>query len=352
MSKNVTVIGNGPLSLSIAARAAARGAAVTYIDLQKKMQTGYQVPVEVTGIEEYVVNFKEVTQSFDPVSDAEIIMVTVTGSAHDVVFEDVVPKVKSEQIVAFFPACFGAINFLAKLHQSGKDATVCEAVSFPCVCAGKSPQSIHVQNIKSSLRMAVYPTAKTDAVISMLNQYFDIFEPAKNFLETSMDNMNMTLHPLPVLLNVAWVEKNADSFRHYVDGISPAVGRLMERVDEERMAIGDAFGLQLTSAYDQLVQYYGERNLPSLWEYASSLNGPYTEVKGFGLYSRYVEEDIPYLLVAAAELGKSCGVATPMMDMCVQLASALMKTDYIQKGYSLKRMGFEGLSKEEILRLV
>ena len=126
----------------------------------------------------------------------------------------------------------------------------------------------------------------------------------------------------------------------------------MERVDEERMAIGDAFGLQLTSAYDQLVQYYGERNLPSLWEYASSLNGPYTQVKGFGLNSRYVEEDIPYLLVAAAELGKSCGVTTPTMDLCVQLASALMKTDYIQKGYSLKRMGFEGLSKEEILRLV
>ena len=101
-----------------------------------------------------------------------------------------------------------------------------------------------------------------------------------------------------------------------------------------------------------MVTYYGERGLKTLGEYASSEKGPYTSVKGYGLNSRYVVEDVPYLLVAAASLEKSCGIPTPIMDVCINLASAIMQTDYVKYGYSLENMGLKGFTKEEIYQRV
>lgn len=342
MDKRISVIGNGVLSLSVAAQMAVRGGQVTYIDLSGKLPEGDCVPLKVSGVMEYRTQLDQVCHSFDSVNDAEIVAVTVTGSSHEEVFDHLVPRIRDGQMVVFFPACFGALRLLKRLRGLEKRITLCEAVSFPCVCEGREPFGLYVQGVKNSLRMAVHPTEDTQQAIALLNRYFDLFQPAQNLYETSLDNMNMTLHPLPVLLNAARAEREPENFRHYIDGISPAVGQLMEALDKERMAIGRALGLKLTSARDQLVEYYGERGLDTMWEYASSPRGPYPEVKGFGLRSRYVEEDVPYLLVPAAGLAERCGVPTPVMDLCIRLASMLMGTDYEKTGCSIEKPESDG----------
>lgn len=350
--KKVTVIGNGALSLSVAARMSNRGAAVTFVDVAGKDTTCAPAMIHVTGLEAYDAEFTEITHEYSSVAESELVVITATGSYHAKIFEKIVPMMHSGQTVLFFPACFGAINFLAAVRERNVDITVCEAVSFVCVCEMQGKDTLCIQNLKNSMRLAVKPADRTADTIDELNTYFDVFTPARNFLETSLDNMNMTLHPLPLLLNVSAAERNTDTFRHYIDGISPTVGRLTEQLDCERMQIGEAFGLNLTCAYDQLVQYYGERNLPTLTEYTSSELGPYTAVKGYGLESRYICEDVPYLLVAAAALGKSCGVKTPVMDLCITLASMISQKDYAKEGYSLERMGLNGLSCDEIIKSI
>lgn len=336
MNKRISVIGNGVLSLSIAAQMAMRGGRVTYIDLTGRLMQGNGVPLQVSGAVTYTTHLEQVSHIFDSVAEAEIVAVTVTGSAHAQVFDHLLPRVRDGQIAVFFPACFGALRFLERLQETGKRLTICEAVSFPWVCTGKGPFGLYVQGVKSSLRMAVHPAEDTQRAIDLMNRYFDLFLPAQNLYETSLDNINMTLHPLPVLLNVARAEGEPENFRHYVDGISPAVGRLMELLDQERMAIGQALGLKLTSAHDQLVTYYGERGLDTMWEYASSIRGPYPEVKGFGLHSRYVEEDVPYLLVPAVGLAGRYNVSTPVMDLCIRLASMLMGRDFRKTGDTIE----------------
>lgn len=220
------------------------------------------------------------------------------------------------------------------------------------MCDLRCDGTLYIHSIKKELRMAVCPVHRTDSVIGMLNGYFDVFAPARNFLETSLDNMNMTLHPLPVLMNMYSVERALDAFRHFIDGVTPAVGRLLEKMDRERIAIGDAYGLRLTPAIDQLKAYYGECGRNTIADYVSALDGPYPNVKGFGLNSRYITEDVPYLVVAGLSLGKAAGVSAPVMELCVQLASAVMNVDYLASGYSLARLGLEGLDCEGILAKV
>ena len=331
----VTVIGNGVLSLSVAAQVAQKGDETVYVDLSSKYESEIDnFEVNVVGAEEYSALIKKVTKKFDSVKYADVVMITVTASKHQVVLENILPFLHNGQTVVFFPACFGAMNLMKAIKGMNLNITVCEAVSFLYVCSQPDVTTINVQAIKNSMKMSVSPEEKTDETMSVLSNWFKGLIPAKNFLETSLDNMNITLHPLPVLLNIGAVEKNEKDFCHYIHGVSPTVGKLMEMIDEERMNIGKSLGIKLTSAYDQLVEYYGERGLNSMTEYISSLKGPYPDVKGFGLSSRYITEDVPYLLVAASSIAKYCSVETPMIDLTIKLASMIMETDYIKTGYN------------------
>lgn len=335
MKRNVTVIGNGTLSLSVAAQVAQKGDETVYVDVSGEY--GLEIDnfeVNVVGVEEYSALIKKVTKNFDSVKYADVIIIAVTASKHQVVLENILPFLHNGQTVVFFPACFGAMNFMKAIKGMNLDITVCEAVSFLYVCSQPDAATINVQAIKNSMKISVSPEEKTDETLSVLSDWFKGLIPAKNFLETSLDNMNITLHPLPVLLNIGAIEKNEKDFYHYTQGVTQTVGKLMEMIDEERMNIGKSLGVKLTSAYDQLVEYYGERNLPSMTEYISSPKGPYTDVKGFGLNSRYITEDVPYLLVAASSIAKCCSVETPVIDLTIKLASVIMGTDYITTGYN------------------
>ncbi len=331
----VTVIGNGVLSLSVAAQVAKKCDETVYVDLSRKdVVDAENFAVNVVGAEEYSTIIKKVTKNFDSVDTADVVMIAVTASQHQKVFENIRSFLHDGQTVVFFPACFGAVNFVKIIKEMNIDITVCEAVSFLYVCSQTDENTIYVQAIKNSMKMAVTPKEKTDQTISFLENWFKGLIPAKSLLETSLDNMNLTLHPLPILLNLSAVEKNEKDFYHYTQGVSPSVGKLMEKMDEERMNIGKALGIKLTSAYDQLVKYYGERNLPSVTEYISSEKGPYTDVKGFGLGSRYIDEDVPYLLVAASSIARHCSVETPVIDLAIKLASLIREVDYMQIGYN------------------
>lgn len=334
--EKISVIGNGALAMSIAAEVAIGGTEVTYIDCSSSPLQKTGITIRENGIVTPI-QLKAYTAAFDSIANADIVMIGVTASHYDTVFTKAAPFIQNGQLIVFFPASFGAIRFKSLFKD--RDLTICEVVSFPAVCEFDAKGYVNIQNRKSCLNAAVCPATHTEQVLSRLNVYFKIFEPAKNLLDTSLDNMNMTLHPLPVLLNLSSVETDAARFKHYVNGVTSTVGSLMEKLDAERLAIGSAYNLELTSAICQLKLYYGDNQAESIHDYVSSEDGPYPNVSGYGLNSRYIEEDIPNLLVPAISLAQMAGVETPVMDLCVQLASIIKDTDYLKNGMNLEKLG-------------
>jgi opine dehydrogenase len=133
----------------------------------------------------------------------------------------------------------------------------------------------------------------------------------------------------------------------YEEGMTPAVVRVIERLDQERLEIGQRLGIDLPTGVDMMVESaYGPRG--TLWE---SLNGSagLTPVKGPpSLENRYVTEDIPYGLVAWASIGDAVGVATPMMDALIALGGVIMGKDCWKEGRNLASMGMENLDLKQI----
>jgi opine dehydrogenase len=356
-TSRVCVIGNGALSLSIAGQLAGSGALVTYLDLSEHGDAHAVLkddPVlRFTGALEMDVRLSAVTRDVAAIAGSDIIAVTVTASYYDKFFPAMVPLLHDGQHVVFFPACFGA-QLLSRNIPKAQAAglTIAEAVSFPCVCDWDKCRTINVHSVKRALRMSVYPKSRLEETLHLYNDCFRIFEPARNFLETSLDNMNLTLHPLPVLLNAGGVERDPNGFRHFIDGFTPTVGALVEQLDAERLAVGKAYGLDLVSTLDQLKTYYGDSSATSIGAYVTARGGPYTNVRGFGLTSRYVTEDIPYLVVPTLALAGAAGVATPLLELCLRLANAVMRTDYAAAGLSLDRLGLSHMSVQDLLRAV
>ena len=64
------------------------------------------------------------------------------------------------------------------------------------------------------------------------------------------------------LTNAALIERTAGDFRFYEDGITPAVGRLIQAVDRERLTIAAALGVRILSEPDLGVEqgYMTESN--------------------------------------------------------------------------------------------
>ena len=69
---------------------------------------------------------------------------------------------------------------------------------------------------------------------------FRKIEPRPSLLHTVFPYTNAIHHPPALLLNVGRVEATGGDYHHYYDGITPAVGRLIDALDSERLAVAAA----------------------------------------------------------------------------------------------------------------
>ncbi len=294
------------------------------------------------------------TDMEEAVSDADVILVVVPAFAHEPMFERLVPLLRDGHRIVLIPGNYGGILLRKMMHERGvrKDISISETASLPYACRATSYNTVMIHKAKKVLKIATYPTKSNREIMGMMNTIIDIFIHAENILEVSMDNFNCILHTLPFLLNIGAIEKNPDTFSHYLDGITPVICEKMEKMDEERLAIGQAYSLNLIPSLDQLKMYYGENSSTNILEYVNSDQSPYKEIIGHSLYSRYITEDVPYLVVPTMLLGEKVGVKAPLFRMCVDLASELHNVDYVQCGHDLRHLGIAEMSRDELLAWV
>jgi opine dehydrogenase len=289
------------------------------------------------------------------VSGADVIFVVVPSFAHRPIFEKMIPHLRDGQHIIIVPGNYGAY-LLKKLLASGNPCQVAisETASLPYACRIRSFNTVRIHKKKFKMKLASSPSAANTFAVDLMNDifagYIQYFAGA-NLLETDLDNLNQTLHPLPVLLNYGEIEKRPDTFRHYVDGVTPLIAEQMMAMDEERLALGKALNLNLMAVMDQLKMYYGHNDTTTYYDYVNSPESPYTDIVGHNVRSRYLTEDVPCLHVPSLELAEMVDVKMPVTRVCVRLASILHATDYAQTGITLEKIGLAGKSVAELVQI-
>ncbi|MGD8522368.1 MAG: NAD/NADP octopine/nopaline dehydrogenase family protein [Desulfobacterales bacterium] len=290
------------------------------------------------------------------IGDADVIFIVVPSFAHPPIFQKMIPHLKDGQHVIIVPGNYGGFLLKKMMSDAGvhPDISISETASLPYACRISDYNTVMIYKKKFQLKIATSPPETSQTVLDVMNDVFSgyiNFISGSNLLAIDLDNVNYTLHPLPVLLNYGDIEKNPDTFRHYIDGLTPLISEQMMKMDEERMAIGKALGLDLMSTMDQLMMYYGHNESRTYFEYVNSDESPYKDIVGHNVRSRYITEDVPCLHVPAIELAHLAGIDVPIAELCVRLSSVLHGVDYASEGTTLSKLGLGDKTVAQIVAM-
>ena len=204
--------------------------------------------------------------------------------------------------------------------------------------------------LKAGNLLAALPGRHTAEILRMIADVFPGMEPAHNVIQTSLQNANPVIHPAVSLTNAARIEGDED-FLFYEEGVSDSVGRIIEAVDRERIAIGERLGIAVLSDPEMGLRqgYMLENNYGSGYRNAPGVLGIPAQPQ---LDHRYINEDVGYGLVFMSGLAKQVGVETPTIDAIIQVTSVLMGRDYAAEALRTpESLGIANLSAEELCSL-
>jgi opine dehydrogenase len=311
---------------------------------------GIEVDGEVNGFGKIDLATTNLAEALD---GADVVMIVAPAVAHRTIARNCVPHLVDGQIVFIHPgATGGALEFRKVLDDEKCQARVliAEANSLLYTCRSPRPGYASILGIKNCLTVAALPANETQKVLSILNTAFPQMHAGSTVLETSLGNFNAMMHPAPTVLNTSLIESGRD-WLYYWDGITPTIGAFVEEMDQERLAVARAFGLQLESIREWYKNTYGADG-KTLSE-AVKKNKAYEKVQGQKtLHTRYLLEDIPMGLVPMVSLGKMLGVSVTRMETIIKLGEFLIGKDLTTTGRTLENLGLAGMRAEDILRLV
>lgn len=353
----IAVLGSGNGGQAMAAYLALQGNEVnlynrTYESIKRVKELG---GIYLEGVLDGFARLNRVsTDIAEVIEDVDLIMVVTPAVAHQYLAKALAPFLKDEDKIVLNPGrTGGALEFYNTLRSNKCKANclIAEAQTFIFASRITGPARAKIFAIKNHVSIATFPSNRSREVVDVLFRVLPQFSPVENVLKTSMDNIGAIFHPAPTLLNMAWIESTEGDFYYYQQGISPAISRIIEQMDQERMKVAKALGVMPLSASDWLRMSYGARG-KSLYELLQN-NDQYQ-----GIYApsyldhRYILEDVPMSLVPIASLADHINIDTPCINLIIDLANTVYGRDFRKEGRTVQSLGIENLSVDELINLV
>ncbi len=147
-------------------------------------------------------------------------------------------------------SCAGAIAFkrAAGLELDDERCIVGETSTLPYAVRVTEPGVVNVfLKLTTGVYLAGLPRAGTDRLYDLVKDVWPAVEKADSVFQTTLQNGNPVIHPAVTLLNAGLLERTGGDFLFYEEGVTESVGRLIEAVDNERLAIAGALGVTILS---------------------------------------------------------------------------------------------------------
>jgi len=290
----------------------------------------------------------------EAIEGADVVMIATPSTAHRDLARSMAAGLADGQIVVLNPGrTGGALEFRRTLIDSGLKArpVVAEAQTFIYASRALSRDRGRIFRVKNGVPLAALPSYWTPEVLGVLDNAFPQFIAGSNVLATSIENIGAIFHPALTILNAGWIEATGGDFDYYIQGITRSVAVVLQKMDDERLAVARALGMRSVSAREWLYLSYDSPGA-DLYEAIQNTSG-YRGIKAPATIAhRYISEDVPMSLVPISSIGSMLGVPTPTIDMIVELGSMLHGKDYRAEGRTVERLGLVGLSVKDIHKLV
>jgi opine dehydrogenase len=322
----VAILGAGSIAYGLAAMLAQAGHEATMWSPSGAISGSIQLSSvgAITGTFQVRAAFS----AADAVADAECVIVAVPGFGHRAVMDAVAGHLQAGQGVIISSHCSFSALYLSRL-LAARGIELPTAALGSTVLSGRKtgPASVRVTNVRQRLDVSTIPQRLADAGLRQCVTLFgDRFQDRPDVLAIALSNLNPQNHMAMALCNFTRIE-SGEVWGNYA-GITRSVGRLIEALDGERLAIAARLGVDVRSVQDHFHLSFAIPRA-SIAEMAATIhsrgdapNGPATAE------TRYVLEDVPFGLVPIELLGRLAGVPTPLHTAGIGLFSAMYDTDF------------------------
>jgi opine dehydrogenase len=290
--------------------------------------------------------------------DADVLIIVTGGNTQAMVARSLAPLLRDGQVILLIQGNTGGSLIVRRaLDEAGcrAEVDVAEMDNYPYSCWRLSPTRIRPIVRKRWLQVATFPGSRIGEVFPRLSPLFPEAVAAPNVLYTGFTNANAMLHVANCVANAGRIE-SGDTYKFYAEGVTPAVARLYEAINGDRVAVAAALGASVPNLADWFDRVYGVRGAAlvetcQLLTYNS--DGPY-QATGTpkSLDHKFITEDVPTGLIPMSALGGAAGVGTPAIDALIEVVRSMTGKDFSVEGRTLDRLALNGMDAPQIRRVM
>jgi opine dehydrogenase len=357
----IAVLGAGHGGLATAGHLSLKGHSVNLFSFFKRElepvfeRGGIKLENDVEGF----ATLDLITSNIDEaIKGVDLIFVIMPALTHKTVSSLLTGCIEDGQVLLLSPARTGGtleVYQMFRRYHFKKKVVLAECQTFLYAVESRGPAHVEVMKVKNKVRSSALPATDNDKFFSVIREAYPEYSLATNVLETSINNPGSVVHPAPMLMNSGMLERAAagEDIRYYRDVISKFIcDNVMEKIDAEKSAVARAFGVPVCDIQQWFDECYAIRE-SSLYEtlqnnrYYVGFSAP-KHVLGY----HHVLDEVPNSLVPLASFGKVVGVATPMINAIVDLATAALVYDFWAEGRTMDKLGLGDMDKQGILDFV
>ena len=309
--------------------------------------------IEATGELQGFFPIEIVTQNLNlAMKDADIILVVTPAFAHKKVAKKAAPFLKDGQIIILNPGrTFGSVEFLKTVEERrGKvPIFVGEAQTLLFTSRELSENRVKIIKIKNSVKFTTFPDKYTDLIHEILKDIFPQLVPIDDYLEVTLNNIGMLLHPTITLFNAGPIDSGKE-FNFYTEGVTRQLCQVLEEIEIELNEIFRRLGVRLTRYEKWANKCYGVDG-NSIYEAIQKVEAYRNITSPKELITRYFTEDVPTGLVPISSIGKFLKLNTPTINSIIHLSGILCGMDFMKEGRTIKNLQIENYLRERLYDL-
>ena len=282
---------------------------------------------------------------------ADAVLVAVPATAYRFVLETLAPALRPGQPVLISGHLSFAALYLAKLLAQRRVAVPIVAWGTTVVSGRRTaPGCVRVSSVRSEVDIATLAAADSEPMLALCRLLFgERFRTRAGLLAVALSNVNPQNHLAIALCNFTRMERGETWSQN--TNITDSVGRLMEALDAERLAIAAAFGLAVRTlrTHFHLSFHAPEAPMGEMARFlAAAGNDPTAPAS---LQTRYVLEDAPFGLYPTVLLGRACGRPAVLHEAGLLMLSALYGRDLAKDNDVIPALGLTDMSAGDLQRL-
>lgn len=285
------------------------------------------------------------------VAGAEVIVIALPAYGHKAVLDAIAPYIRPEQTVIISShASFGALYLSRLLAARGLVVPIVAWGTTVVTGRQSSPTSVNVNTLRKKVDLATLPASRSADGLAVCQTLFgDRFVDRQSLMAIALSNLNPQNHMGIALGNMTRMERGETWSQG--QNVTPNVGRLLEALDLERIAIATELGLDVRTIYQH---FHLSFHVPI--SSISQMNQEMHDAGNGGIGpttadSRYVTEDVPFGLVMTAKLGRLAGRPAELHECGVKIFSAMYGRDFTAENNLLSALDLESVTLSELSRL-